>query len=558
MSYLAGAGSTRKTPQSQPIPGRQQVENSAGGYVFALGPLERLRRFLILGTEGGTYYAGQRAHTQQALAGVRTALDELGVEAVDEIVRISQEGRAPRNDEAVYALAMAAGHTNPLVRDRALRSLSYVCRIGTHLFQFMEAVEHFRGHGVALNTGLRHWYLDKNPDDLAYQLVKYRQRAGWTHADVLRKVKPKDKGLTPEMDRLLGWAARGQYAEDLPRSVQGYEAAQSVLSPTGTVAVITEYGSAVPWEALKTEHLTDPAVIEALVPHMPLGALVRQLGRMSAAGALKPMGELTRLVAARLIDAEEVEKSKLHPVKVLSALATYQSGAGVRGSLTWSPAHEIVDALDAAFYLAFKNVEPTGQRQLLALDVSGSMDMGVIAGVPGLTPRVAAAAMAMVTARSGDPYHVTAFADARSIGHYSGWHSPFPSRFASYYNIEDGIADLALSPRERLDDVVRKVNGLPMGGTDCALPMLYAIDRDIDVDVFVIYTDNETWAGNMHPVQALQQYREQRGINAKLVVVGMTATEFSIADPADGGTLDLVGMDTATPQLIADFAAGRV
>ena len=46
----------------------------------------------------------------------------------------------------------------------------------------------------------------------------------------------------------------------------------------------------------------------------------------------------------------------------------------------------IVDALDAAFYTAFENVEPTGKRLLLALDVSGSMDGGEVAGVPGLTP----------------------------------------------------------------------------------------------------------------------------------------------------------------------------
>jgi 60 kDa SS-A/Ro ribonucleoprotein len=57
-----------------------------------------------------------------------------------------------------------------------------------------------------------------------------------------------------------------------------------------------------------------------------------------------------------------------------------------------------VDALDRAFYAAFRNVEPTGKRWLLALDVSGSMDCGQIAGVPGLTPRVASAAMALVTA----------------------------------------------------------------------------------------------------------------------------------------------------------------
>ncbi len=75
-------------------------------------------------------------------------------------------------------------------------------------------------------------------------------------------------------------------------------------------------------------------------------------------------------------------------------------------------------------------------------------------------------------------------------------------------------------------------------------------------DAFVIYTDSETWAGrNMHPVQALRAYRRQMGVAAKLIVVGMTSNGFTIADPNDAGMLDVVGFDTATPRLIADFIA---
>jgi 60 kDa SS-A/Ro ribonucleoprotein len=113
---------------------------------------------------------------------------------------------------------------------------------------------------------------------------------------------------------------------------------------------------------------------------------------------------------------------------------------------------------------------------------------------------------------------------------------------------------LPISPRKRLDDVVADVEKLPMGGTDCALPMLWAQENRIDVDTFVVYTDNETWAGGVHPAQALRAYRQARGIPAKLVVVGMTSTGFSIADPDDAGMLDVVGFDTSTPPVIADFA----
>jgi len=105
-----------------------------------------------------------------------------------------------------------------------------------------------------------------------------------------------------------------------------------------------------------------------------------------------------------------------------------------------------------------------------------------------------------------------------------------------------------------LRDVENAISNIPFGGTNCALPMLYAMENQIPVDVFTIYTDSETWAGNIHPFQALKQYRQKMGIGAKLVVVGMTATDFSIADPSDAGMMDVVGFDTAAPAIMADFA----
>src|SRR5262245_12293328 len=94
-----------------------------------------------------------------------------------------------------------------------------------------------------------------------------------------------------------------------------------------------------------------------------------------------------------------------------------------------------------------------------------------------------------------------------------------------------GLSPVAISPRQRLNDAVQAVSNLQFGGTDCALPMLYAVEKGIEVDAFYVYTDNETWAGSVHPVSALLQYRKKTGIPAKLIVVGMTSTGFSIADP---------------------------
>jgi 60 kDa SS-A/Ro ribonucleoprotein len=101
---------------------------------------------------------------------------------------------------------------------------------------------------------------------------------------------------------------------------------------------------------------------------------------------------------------------------------------------------------------------------------------------------------------------------------------------------------------------VAAISNLPFAGTDCALPMVHAQEHKVEVDVFVVYTDSETWHGKIHPAQAPRRYRDRMGIPAKLVVVGMVANQFSIADPEDAGMLDVVGFDTGTPAIMADFA----
>jgi 60 kDa SS-A/Ro ribonucleoprotein len=245
---------------------------------------------------------------------------------------------------------------------------------------------------------------------------------------------------------------------------------------------------------------------------------------------------------ARLASTDAIRKARVHPLALLAALKTYGGGHGVRGSGMWTPVGQVVDALDGAFYLAFENATTTGKRVMLALDVSGSM-VTPVHGMPFLSCRAASAAMALVTAAREPNHRFVAFTN----GQYPSLHS------ASGYS--SGLTPLVISPRQRLDDVVKMTETLPFGGTDCALPMVEALKHRWEVDVFVIYTDSETWAGNIHPAQALREYRERMGIPAKLVVVGMTSNGFSIADPNDAGMLDVVGFDTATPEVISGFAA---
>lgn len=543
MSYLT-QHLHRRTSQRAPIPGTNQVPNSAGGFAWAVDDWTRLRRFLILGSEGGSFYAGQWTLTRENATAVWRCVESDGARALREIVAVSQDGRAASNDAAIFALAMAASATEDATRQAALEALPDVCRTGTHLFAFARYVEGFRGWGRSLRRGIANWYTEKAPEQLAYQAVKYRQREGMSHRDLLRLSHP----VSAEHAGLFEWIVRGGDTEGLPAIVEGFAAAQNATDAKQTARLVREYR--LPREAMQPEHLDSKEAWAALLERMPLTALLRNLATLTRVGVIAPGSNGTRHAVEQLSDGERLRKARVHPIAVLSALRTYAGGRGIRSKHTWTPVAQIVDALDAAFYAAFGNVEPSNQRMLLALDVSASMSFGQIAGVPGLTPRDASAALALVTAATEPQYEIVGFHSGKG-----GWRAGH-TRWGGW--AEDGLSPLKISSRQRLDDAVRAVSDLPFGGTDCALPMRYALARNREIDTFVIYTDNETWAGSVHPVQALREYRERTGIAARLVVVGMIANSFTIADPDDPGMLDIVGFDTATPDVVSGFARGAL
>jgi 60 kDa SS-A/Ro ribonucleoprotein len=387
-------------------------------------------------------------------------------------------------------------------------------------------------------------------------LTKYQHRGGWSHRDLLR-VCHVAAGDGPA-NAAVRWAvgkADPLGADADPASplapIAGCEAARRATTAAEVVRAIREYRLV--RECVPTRWLTEPAVWEALLADMPLAALVRNLATMTRIGLLTPSSDATYQVLGALGDADRLRRSRLHPVALLAALRTYAAGSGARGRGLWSPVPRVTDALDAAFHSAFGNVEPTGKRWLLALDVSGSMAGSEVAGVPGLTARDGAAALALVTAATEPAHHVVGFTGR---GFRVGSQPSTFGAWAWHPNDGAGVEPLPIRPGQRLDDAVRVTSTLPFGPTDCALPVVYALERKIAADVFVVYTDSETWHGAVHPAQALRQYRERTGIPAKLIVVGMVSNGFSIADPDDAGMLDVVGFDTAAPQVMSQFAAG--
>lgn len=533
------------TPQTQPIPGKTMVENNGGGFAFQISPMSQLKRFLVLGTEGHTYYQSEQALTVENAQNVVRMIKENGLEAVKVIVETSVNGRAPKNDAAIFALALAATEGDAVTKKAAYDAISQVCRTGTHIFTFCENVNTLRQWSRGLRNGVSKFYTGKTVDQVAMQVIKYRQRNGWTHKDVLRLAHPHAKNV--ELNNVLRYAVG---KEPTGKVVEGALIAGANHALIGAfeeaiklkasdkkqvnraIALVNEYR--LPWEALPTEMLGQKEIWEAILPHMPLHALVRNLGKMTSVGVIDSnLSTNTKMVVSKLSDKDNIRKSKLHPLALLNALKVYQQGHGDKGSLSWSPVTNVVDVLDEGFYLAFENVVPTNKNYMLALDISSSMNSNACSGAK-LSAREASAALALVTMKTEKNVEVVGF--------------------------HNQLMDLKISSKMRLNDVVSYINGLGFGSTNPALPMIEAQKKKLDVDVFAVYTDNECNSNQSpHACQALKSYRKAMNKpDAKLACVGMTPTAFSIADPKDRGMMDFVGFSTDSPAVMNMFAAGEI
>ena len=536
------AGILTNTPQTKPIPGKNQVENSAGGYVFQVDPWTALRRFLVIGTAGGTYYADEKDLTLKN-ADILVKLIKLdGPRFVADVVKISVEGLAHKNDPAIFALALAATHGDEATKKAAYGAIALGCRTGTHIFHFTDAVNKLRKWSRGLRTGVSKWYTEKAGGELEYQLVKYRQRDGWTHRDVMRLAHP--KFATAGQQELAKWAV-GKPAEvgEFPR-VAAFEALQKPGVDKAEVARLVK-DAKLPWEAVPTQFLNDKDVLDALFEQMPMHALVRNLNRLTRAGLVAPFSAREKDAAARITDAEAIKKSRMHPIALLLALRTYAKGRPATGTgESWNPSQKICDALEAAFYLSFGNVKPAGVPSIVALDVAGSMSSSAAGTV--LTAREASTAMAMVTVRTEPDVLVVAFAA--------------PNNGRGYDPGRKGFTEMPIGKNTSLREALAlsEQASRTFCATDCSLPFRFAKARGIKgVGNFAVWTDSETYVGDVHPHQALEQYRQFSGTASRSVVAATTSTGFTIADPSDPLMLDVAGFSADVPSVIAAFARGE-
>lgn len=524
----------QQTPQSQPIPGRQSemIQGKSGGYLFDAGIWNMLRRCLLIGTASSTFYADKHDLTDEFVHVVNQCVYENPSRVAEQILDASN-GRSLNNSAPILALVLLSMGETPTAKQAFVEIFPRVVRTGSHFYEWLNYTKSLRGCGKLVRQAGQAWLSNPDTQALAYQLLKYQQRYGFSHRDALRlfHVKP----ISSDHQSLYDWAVKGW--QTLPKAspsvalsqIWWYETVKR--HPDKTCEAISK--GRLTHEMVAPIGKMDRPAWDLLFKDMPIGALLRNLGSLTEIGVLQAnhRKNLDR-VETILNSRDHLRKGRIHPIDILKALKTYAAGGQLgRSHKTWTPVPRITDILDKALELSFTTLAPTGKVFLHAIDVSGSMSYYTVGSV-NLTCCEIATTMALASAKSEKNYAIRGFSTQ--------------------------FRDLGISARDSFRSAIQKATDNNFGGTDAAVAYDWAIQHRSWVDVFCFWTDSESWAGQRHPSQALADYRRKVNPKAKAIYVTLVPSRSSLVDPQDPLSWDFGGFDPSVPRAIQMIASGEL
>jgi 60 kDa SS-A/Ro ribonucleoprotein len=534
MNYKFFTHKNTGTPQTQAILGREKemIQGRSGGFMFDAGLWTMLRRCLLIGTAQSTYYAGKQELTEDFVKVLEQAIATDPERVATEIVYAS-DGKAINNSAPLLALVLLSMGETPAAKKAFIEIFPQVVRTGSHFYEWLSYTKSLRGFGKVIQEAGKKWLSKEDVKGLAYQLLKYQQRNGFSHRDALRlfHVHP----LTPDHDQLFEWVVKGW--EDLPPEspspalVQVWWYEWLKRNPNQTHQAIAE--GHLTHEMVAPVGKMDRQAWQLLFNQMPIGAMLRNLGSLTELGVLRAdEPQNLKRIEDVLNNPQHLRKGRIHPIDVLKALKTYQSGGKIgRSRKTWQPVARIVAILEKAVELSFEVVQPTGKVFMHAVDVSSSMSYSTVQSV-GLTCCEIATAMALVTAKAEKNYMIRGFSTQ--------------------------FKDLGLNHQDSFSSALRKASDKNFGGTDASVAYDWMIKNRFKADVICFWTDSESWAGYQHPAQALAKYRQKVNPNVKAVYITLAPYRITLVDPQDPLSWDLGGFDPGIPHLISLLATDKI
>lgn len=542
----------KKVPESQPIPGRESemVENIAGGYAFKASDWQALRRWLLTGSMHGAFYQGKEEMTG---SNIKTLMGLVGTDPIkvaEEILDASKRGVNVHTP--ILALTLLSTD-NKQAKDAFKDVFPQVIRTGSQLYEFMNYTKGNRGFGSVIHKAVGGWLQSKEPSELEYQFLKYQSRYDWSARDVLRLIKPKtnDELKKAVYNWAVGGTTKNPLMDEFPQAlarINAYEKLKKGASESDVVDAIRNYRMT--WEMIPGNIERTKRIWEALFESMPVGATIRNLGNLTDKGIFNDNKYLD--ILDERFSAENLKKAHIHPVNFAEALMIYQDGGNTgRSKLNWTPVGRVVDAMEDGIDASFDAIEPTGLDFFHALDVSGSMGGGMYWGRGGnqwLKPYQIEGIMSLATIRSEKNYFVGGF--------------------------DTEFTPMKLTRNTSYGQVIDFRGGLwpgSFGGTDASAAYAYAIKKNIKTDVFVFWTDSESWAGGSrgiwgpgsgtgHTPTLFKEYRDRVNKDAKAIYITLVpyGDQVTLADPKCSNSYDIAGFTSQTPKLINMIAKGEL
>ncbi|KHN75211.1 60 kDa SS-A/Ro ribonucleo-like protein [Toxocara canis] len=513
-----------------------QVRNSAGGYVFKVDDLNRIRRFLILGTEGGTYYSSEQEITMDNVKAMCEIIEKgKGPLLLREIIQISLEGRAPKQDPTLFALALCARYrvrdtTRPDVHRQVMKKYKGKTLTDEDCKKIVQEVERRTKEALEANarrqtsgSGFEQQAPPEAYDDYQKALQKMAFRAILkvcripTHLFTFVAYCQKISAETGDKRNSKGWGRAMRAA------ITHWYFNQK---PERLAMLITKYQNRSGFrhrDLLRLCHIRPmmsfPSNHNYWHHHKEYDFLLAYIvgdteeGRKRVAEAAGDgIKKAKKEVAKKETDEERKKREEKERERMEKQMARMKLREANKKSFS---THKLPDAPDA-------EGSPAATLIWAFEEMKGITEPGkaadLIRGCGLVREHVPSRLLDSKVVWEALLIDMPMTALIRNLG-----------KLASIDMITDKPENENVKQIWNVRKKIRSHYSLAKNGL------------------------------HVHPFQALQQYREQMKIlDAKLIVMGMTATSFTIADPDDRGMLDICGFDSAVPELVKEFVLGNI
>jgi 60 kDa SS-A/Ro ribonucleoprotein len=509
MSRVTNMFGHQKQPASVMAPSQNRE-----GYPAWNRPLEeQTLQVLMTNTFGNQYYADARTLINEAKDVYEKMLKKDSAFFAKALVHARNKGfmrTAP-----IFGLAMLAG----VNRDAFKSVFDDVIRTPNDLKDFTTLVESMRTGqgGSAIKKTAAKWLTKKmneywavkygaegrtNGYSLADLICVYHPNFGGVKSSMIGYLLDKQSKKTDKKKRQCDWQANAKAEEafqmECPQ-LYAFERLKSAKTDKEKVDWITE--GRLPHEVATSFAGSSAEVWQAIVPNMPIFALVRHLATLERHGI---MDSVRDQVVAKISDRKAIEKSMMFPYRFLKACEHVHDS-------------RVQDALRDAVDLSFVNVPEIEGTTTVMLDVSGSM--------LSMIDQAAIFAVAALKKSGGN------------------------GRFIQYNTM---AKEVSFSMRDSVLTQSRRVHA--DGGTDTSAPMRKILNEKCKTDNILLITDEQQNQG-VPFADVFEQYRRQVNKDTKLFILDVSSYR-SVVTPDWNNVWYAYGWSDAALQFIGLTSRG--